>query len=102
MVGHLWNNIYVPQLGALSHPFFGWEGSPTKIDYRKKATEKLGAVGDVQLPGAASGEALGHWLGLLLVPLCAPRRTTRFRGNDRNDRADEAVELMWIDGADGK
>ena len=21
-----------PQLGALSHPFFGWEGSPTKID----------------------------------------------------------------------
>ena len=21
--------------GALSHPFFGWEGSPTKIDYRK-------------------------------------------------------------------
>ena len=26
-----------PQLGALSHCFFfGWEGSPTKIDYRKK------------------------------------------------------------------
>ena len=21
-----------------SHPFFGWEGSPTKIDHRKKAT----------------------------------------------------------------
>ena len=21
---------------ALSHPFFGWEGSPTKIDYRKR------------------------------------------------------------------
>ena len=21
---------------ALSHPFLGWEGSPTKIDYRKK------------------------------------------------------------------
>ena len=27
-----------PQLGALSHPFFGWEGSPTKIDCRKKGT----------------------------------------------------------------
>ena len=25
-----------PQPGALSHPFFGWEGSPTKIDYRRK------------------------------------------------------------------
>ena len=26
-----------PAIGALSHPFFlGWEGSPTKIDYRKK------------------------------------------------------------------
>ena len=23
---------------ALSHPFFGWEGSPAKIDYRKKGT----------------------------------------------------------------
>ena len=23
---------------AVSHPFFGWEGSPTKIDYRKKGT----------------------------------------------------------------
>ena len=23
---------------ALSHPIFGWEGSPTKIDYRKKGT----------------------------------------------------------------
>ena len=22
-------------------PFFGWEGSPTKIDYRKKAEEFL-------------------------------------------------------------
>ena len=22
---------------ALSHPFFGWEGSPTQIDYRKKS-----------------------------------------------------------------
>ena len=22
--------------GALSHPFFGWEGSPTQIDYQKK------------------------------------------------------------------
>ena len=29
--------LSVPQLGALSHRFFfGWEGSPTKIDYRKK------------------------------------------------------------------
>ena len=27
---------WVPQLGALSHTLFGWEGSPTKIDYRKK------------------------------------------------------------------
>ena len=26
---------WVPQLGALSHPFLG-EGSPTKIDYRNK------------------------------------------------------------------
>ena len=27
----------LPQLGALSHRFlFGWEGSPTKIDYRRK------------------------------------------------------------------
>ena len=25
----------VPQLGTLSHPFFGWEGSPTKIDILK-------------------------------------------------------------------
>ena len=25
-----------PAIGAPSHPFFGWEGSPTKIDYRKK------------------------------------------------------------------
>ena len=24
-----------PAIGALSHPFFGWEGSPTKIDNRK-------------------------------------------------------------------
>ena len=23
---------------ALSHPFFGWEGSRTKMDYRKKGT----------------------------------------------------------------
>ena len=30
-----WFN-YVPQLSALSRPFLGWEGSPTKIDYRKK------------------------------------------------------------------
>ena len=29
------HDIYVPQLGALSHPNFGWEGFPTKIDYRK-------------------------------------------------------------------
>ena len=27
-----------PPSNALSHPFFGWEGSPTKIDYRKKGT----------------------------------------------------------------
>ena len=27
-----------PAIGALSHPFFGWEGSPTKIDYIKKGT----------------------------------------------------------------
>ena len=27
-----------PQLGALLSPFFGWEGSPTKINYRKKGT----------------------------------------------------------------
>ena len=26
----------VPQLGALLNPFFGWEGSPTKIDHRQK------------------------------------------------------------------
>ena len=29
-----------PARRNLSHPFFGWEGSPTKIDYRKK--EKIG------------------------------------------------------------
>ena len=30
-----------PQLGALCNPFFGWEGSPTRIDYRKKKVGTL-------------------------------------------------------------
>ena len=29
---------------ALSHPFFGWEGSPTKIDYSKKGTLILSSL----------------------------------------------------------
>ena len=34
----------VPQLGAFSHPFFGWEGSPTKIGCRKMGTLFLGPL----------------------------------------------------------
>ena len=30
--------FWLGQLGALSHPFLGWEGSHTKIGYRKKGT----------------------------------------------------------------
>ena len=30
--------MQVPQLGALYHPFFAWEGSPTKTDCREKGT----------------------------------------------------------------
>ena len=32
---------YIPAIGALSHPFFGWEGIPTKLDYRKKGNTFL-------------------------------------------------------------
>ena len=33
-----------PPVGALSCPFFGWEGSPTKIDYREKDTLILASL----------------------------------------------------------
>ena len=40
---------------ALSHPFFGWEGSPTKIDYRKKGTLMLTSLLE-DLEGVMLGE----------------------------------------------
>ena len=33
---HIFHFLTRSPSSALSHPFFGWERSPTKIDYRKK------------------------------------------------------------------
>ena len=51
---------WVPQLGTLSHPllktfdpFFGWEGSPTKID-REKSTLVLASLLEAKVSGKSS------------------------------------------------
>ena len=49
----------VPQLGALLQPFFGWEGSPTKIDYRKTKTGS-----NLFKPLKSGGPSLGFLFGL--------------------------------------
>ena len=45
-----------PARCPLSHPFFGWEGSPTKIDHRKKGCQLI-LTCLLEDPGGARGVA---------------------------------------------
>ena len=71
----------VPQLGALSHPFFGWEGNSTKIDRKKSGTLILSSTGG---PSQARCRCL-------LPRLQGPRRSRRGSLDRRHGRAGEGL-----------
>ena len=48
---------------ALSHPFVGWEGSPTKIDYRKRGTLILTSLLEDLVEFAGPGGSLAWMFG---------------------------------------
>ena len=55
-----------PQLGALFNPFFGWEGSPTRIDYRNILSSLLE---DLDM-GMGQNESPGYGLQVVVMFPC--------------------------------